>query len=182
MILTSHWFKFWKQITLNSTTLADLQHMLTCVWHRPEPILDGADEDDCDDNDDHYERDKEDDTTNVLKIKVNRTIHILIIYIYTDHCLIFGLSFSIFLMVLPINHQKNNPKDWGLPMSTRSPVPIIACFAAFPPFTILKSLGLGLKPRNIHRNIHLMHHFQVLSRKKNIWIRSGIWLVAYVVQ
>ena len=58
--------------------------MLTCVWHRPEPILDGADEDDCDDNDDHYERDKEDDTTNVLKIKVNRTIHILIIYIYTQ--------------------------------------------------------------------------------------------------
>ena len=84
--------------------------MLTCVWHRPEPILDGADEDDCDDNDDHYERDKEDDTTNVLKIKVNRTIHILIIYIYTDHCLIFGLSFSIFLMVLPINHQKKQPQ------------------------------------------------------------------------
>ena len=62
-------------------------------------------------------------------------------------------------------------------MSTRSPVPIIACFAAFPPFTILKSLGLGLKPRNIHRNIHLMHHFQVLSRKKkhmdSIWYLVG---------
>jgi hypothetical protein len=88
--------------------------MLTCVWHRPEPILDGADEDDCDDNDDHYERDKEDDTTNVLKIKVNRTIHILIIYIHRSL-----FDFWIVLFYLFNGASYKSPKKQ--PQRLRSP-------------------------------------------------------------